>query len=95
MTNRKKQLTVHPFPCDAESNGFTAALSSVVCAAKKYTDDTGQSPDKTHLSVYHCLLTVSGLAFGFDYPEDDGVSAHTIPNTPVGWRWDDGFMAAK
>ncbi len=30
----KKQLTVHPFPHDAESNGFIAALSSAVCAAK-------------------------------------------------------------
>ncbi len=107
----KKQLTTHPFPHDAESNGFIAALSSVVCAAKKYTDDTpywytskdcyckkcgdctGQSLGKTQSSVYHCLLTVSGLAFGFDYPEDDSVGAHTIPDTPVGWRWDDGFMA--
>lgn len=107
----KKQLTVHPFPHDAESNGFIAALSSVVCAARKYTDDTpywcspkgcyckkcggctGQSLGKTQLSVYHCLLTASGLAFGFDYPEDDSVGSHTIPNTPVGWRWDDGFMA--
>lgn len=107
----KKQLTVHPFPHDAESNGFIAALSSVVCAAKKYTDETpywctskdcyckkcgdciGQSLGKTQSSVYHCLLTVSGLAFGFDYPEDDSVGAHTIPDTPVGWRWDDGFMA--
>lgn len=107
----KKQLTTHPFPHDAESNGFIAALSSVVCAAKKYTDDTpywctskdcyckkcgdctGQSLGKTQSSVYHCLLTVSGLAFVFDYPEDDSVGAHTIPDTPVGWRWDDGFMA--
>lgn len=107
----KKQLTIHPFPCDAESDGFMAALSSVVCAAKKYTDDTpywctpndcycqkcggcdGQSLGKTQVSVYHCLLTASGLAFGFDYPEDDSVGAHTIPNTPVGWRWTNGFLA--
>ncbi len=107
----KKQLTVFPFPYDAESNGFIAALSSVVCAAKKYTEDTpywcspkgcyckkcggctGQSLGKTQLSVYHCLLAASGLAFGFDYPEDDSVGLHTIPNIPIGWRWDDGFMA--
>lgn len=107
----KKQLTVHPFPHDAESNGFIAALSSAVCAAKKYTDDTpywcttkgcyckkcgdcnGQSLGKTQSSVYHCLLTASGLAFGFDYPEDDSVGAHTIPDTPIGWRWDDDFMS--
>ncbi len=107
----KKQLTVHPFPHDAESDGFIAALSSAVCAAKKYTDDTpywctpkgcycqkcggctGQSLGKTQSSVYHCLLTASGLAFGFDYPEDDSVGAHSIPNIPVGWRWDDGFLA--
>lgn len=107
----KKQLTVHPFPYDAESDGFIAALSSAVCAAKKYTDDTpfwcmpngcycqkcggcdGQSLGKTQLSVYHCLITASGLAFGFDYPEDDSVGVHTIPDTPVGWRWDDDFLA--
>ena len=107
----KKQLTIHPFPYDAESDGFIAALSSVVCAAKKYTDDTpywctskdcycqkcggctGQSLSKTQLSIYHCLITASGLAFGFDYPEDDSVGVHTIPNTPVGWRWDNGFLA--
>lgn len=107
----KKQLTVHPFPHDAESDGFIAALSSVVCAAKKYTNKTpywctskscyckkcgnceGQSLGKAQLSVYHCLLTASGIAFGFDYPEDDSVGAHTIPNTPVGWRWDDDFMS--
>lgn len=89
----KKQLSVHSFPYSAESNGFIAALSSVVCAAKNGGDCTEQSLDKTHLSVYHCLLTASGLAFGFDYPEDDGVGAHTIPNTPIGWRWDDSFMA--
>lgn len=107
----KKQLTVHPFPHDAESDGFIAALSSAVCAAKKYTDDTpywctpkggyckkcggctGQSLSKTQSSVYHCLLTASVLAFGFDYPEDDSVGSHTISNTPVGWRWDDGFMS--
>lgn len=107
----KKQLTIPPFPHDAESDGFIAALSSAVCAAKKYTDDTpywctskgcyckkcggciGQSLDRTQLSVYHCLLTASGLAFGFDYPEDDSVAAHTIPDTPAGWRWDDGFVS--
>ncbi len=107
----KNQLAIHPFPYDAESDGFIAALSSAVCAAKKYTDDTpcwctprdcycqkcggctGQSLGKTQLSVYHCLITASGLAFGFDYPEDDSVDAHTIPNTPIGWRWDDVFLA--
>ena len=107
----KKQLAIHPFPIDAESDGFIAALSSAVCAAKKYTDDTpywctsrgcycqkcggcdGQSLGKTQLSIYHCLITASGLAFGFDYPEDDSVGAHTLPNTPVGWRWDNSFLA--
>jgi len=107
----KKQLIIHPFPYDAESDGFIAALSSVVCAAKKYTDDTpywctardcycqkcggcaGQSLGKTQLSIYHCLITASGLAFGFDYPEDDNVGMHTRPDTPVGWRWDNAFLA--
>lgn len=107
----EKQLAIHPFPYDAESDGFIAALSSAVCAAKKYSENTpywcsqkgcyckrcgdcqGQSLGKTQLSVYHCLLTASGLAFGFDYPEDDSVGGHTIPNIPIGWRWDHGFLA--
>ncbi len=107
----EKQLEIHPFPYDAESDGFIAALSSAVCAAKRYSDNTpywcsrkgcyckrcgdcqGQSLGKTQLSVYHCLLAASGLAFGFDYPEDDSVGRHTIPNIPIGWRWNYDFLA--
>ena len=42
--------------------------------------------------LYHILLTVSGLAFTFDYPEDDDVGFHTMPDTPIGWRWDEPFV---
>lgn len=107
----KKQLVIPPFPSGAESNGFIAALSSAVCCAKEYTDDTlywcnpkgtyckrcgnchGQSVRMHQESIYHTLLTASGLAFTFDYPEDDSVGFHTIPNTPIGWRWDEPFIA--
>ena len=43
--------------------------------------------------LYHALLTVSGVAFTFDYPEDDDVPFHTMPNIPIGWRWDEPFVA--
>lgn len=48
---------------------------------------------KLQEEIYHALLTVSGLAFTFDYPEDDSVPYHTMPNTPAGWRWPDSFVA--
>lgn len=44
------------------------------------------------LMLYHCLLTATGTAFCFDYPEDDEVSGHTLPGVDKGWRWDDGFI---
>ena len=43
-------------------------------------------------SFYHCLLTASTLAFGFDYPWDDTVDPHSLPGFTNGWRWDDGFV---
>lgn len=46
------------------------------------------------MSVYHCLLTASTLAFGFDYPWDDTVDPHSLPGFSNGWRWDDGFVDA-
>ncbi len=48
---------------------------------------------KKQEAIYHALLTVSGMAFAFDYPEDDSVSFHTMPNVPIGWRWDEPFVA--
>ena len=33
------------------------------------------------------------MAFTFDYPEDDSVKHHTLPNIPIGWRWDEPFAA--
>ena len=45
-------------------------------------------------SIYHCLLTASTLAFGFDYPWDDTVDPHSLPGFSNGWRWDDSFVDA-
>ncbi|MCI8798826.1 hypothetical protein NSB25_12055 [Acetatifactor muris] len=45
-------------------------------------------------SIYHCLLTASTLAFGFDYPWDDTVNPHSLPGFRSGWRWDDDFVDA-
>lgn len=44
------------------------------------------------LMLYHCLLSATGTAFCFDYPEDDEVSGHTLPGVDSGWRWEDGFI---
>lgn len=99
-----------PFPFDAESDNFTAALSSALIIARGYTEETPYwcapnhrycthcSPCGDHLlgrhqlSIYHCLLTASTLAFGFDYPWDDTVDPHSLSGFPVGWRWDDDFV---
>lgn len=55
----------------------------------------GDNPLERHqVSIYHCLLTASTLAFGFDYPWDDSVDPHSLPGFPKGWRWDDDFVNA-
>lgn len=89
-----KKILEHqvPFPVDAESDNFTAALASALVIARGYTEETpywcvpnrrycihcsscGDNLLERHqLSVYHCLLTASTLAFGFDYPWDDTVA---------------------
>lgn len=48
--------------------------------------------ERHQLSLYHCLLTASTLAFGFDYPWDDTVDPHSLPGFPRGWRWDKDFV---
>ncbi len=101
-----------PFPVDAESDNFTAALASALVIVCGYTEETpywcaqsrrhcihcspcGDHPLERHqTSVYHCLLTASTLAFGFDYPWDDTVEPHTLPGFSKGWRWDDDFVNA-
>ena len=104
-----KQIKIVPFPCGAESNGFIAALASAVLPCLGIDAETPYwcSPKGSHCihcsdcdmvqkhqeMLYHVLLSVSGLAFAFDYPEDDGVGFHTIPNIPIGWRWDEQFVA--
>lgn len=57
--------------------------------------ECGNASRKTHHQemIYHSLLMVSGLAFTFDYPEDDSVGFHTTPGVNVGWRWDEPFVA--
>jgi hypothetical protein len=101
-----------PFPVDAESDNFTAALASALVIVKGYTNETPYwcspnnrycihcSPCGDHLlerhqlSIYHCLLTASTLAFGFDYPWDDTVEPHSLPEFRRGWRWNDDFVDA-
>ena len=104
-------IQIHPFPYDAESNGFFAALTSAVMHCHHITEDTPvycapkgkhcnlchgcgiqNRLQKHHIELYHALLTASAAAFTFDYPEDDDVEYHTMPDTPIGWRWDNGFV---
>ena len=109
-----KKILEHqvPFPVDAESDSFTAALASALIIAQGYTAEKpywcasnrrycthcsscgDHLLERHQLSVYHCLLTASTLAFGFDYPWDDTVSPHTLPGFQSGWRWDDSFVDA-
>ena len=104
-----KQISLVPFPSGAESNGFIAALASAVLPCLSITADTPYwcAPKGSHCircsgcdllskhqeMIYHTLLTASGLAFTFDYPEDDNVGYHTLPGTPIGWRWEEPFVA--
>lgn len=53
---------------------------------------SGSKLTKHQEMLYHILLTVSGLAFTFDYPEDDDVGFLTTPDTPIGWRWNEPFV---
>ncbi len=103
------QLHIVPFPYGAESNGFIAALSSAMLPCLGITAETPYwcSPKDSyciHCSdcdplqkhqemLYHTLLTASGLAFTFDYPEDDSVPCHTMPGISTGWRWEDPFVS--
>lgn len=112
MQSKKVLEPLVPFPVDAESDHFTAALASALIVTQGYTGETPHwcapnqrdcihcKPCGDHLlerhqvSLYHCLLTASTLAFGFDYPWDDTVAPHSLPGFPEGWRWDDGFIDA-
>lgn len=112
MQTKKILKHLVPFPFDAESDQFTAALASALILAQGYTEETPYwcAPNRRYcihcrpcgdnllerhqLSLYHCLLTASTLAFGFDYPSDDTVAPHSLPGFPEGWRWDEGFMEA-
>lgn len=105
-----KQIPIVPFPYGAESNGFIAALASAVLPVLGIDASTpywcspkgsycihcsGCDPLQKHQEMlYHTLLTASGLAFTFDYPEDDSVGFHTLPDTPIGWRWDEPFVSS-
>ncbi len=103
-----KQIEILPFPIGAESNGFIAALSSAAVPALEITAETPyycapkgsycvhcsdcDSLQKNREMMYHTLLAGSGLAFTFDYPEDDSVGFHTMPGVGIGWRWDEPFV---
>lgn len=43
--------------------------------------------------LYYTFLTACGMAFGFDYPEDDSADFHTIPGIETGWRWEESFLS--
>lgn len=68
------------------------------CAPKdKFCNFCGQCGKKTNLqrhalSLYHCLLSATGAAFCFEYPEDDDVDYHSFPGIEKGWRWPDEFI---
>ncbi len=68
------------------------------CSPKgAYCTDCGACSEKTtlqrhQLALYHSLLASSGVAFGFEFPEDDTVEFHSLPGVETGWRWPDEFV---
>lgn len=80
------------------ARGYTEATPYWCSANRRYCTHCSSCGDhlleRHQLSIYHCLLTASTLAFGFDYPWDDTVDPHTLPGFSGGWRWDDGFVDA-
>lgn len=80
------------------AHGYTEETPYWCAHNRRYCSHCSSCGDnllKRHqLSIYHCLLTASTLAFGFDYPWDDTVDPHSLPGFPNGWRWDAGFVDA-
>lgn len=78
------------------ARGYTEETPYWCAANRRYCTHCSSCGDhllkRRQLSVYHCLLTASTLAFGFDYPWDDTVNPHTLPGFRNGWRWDDSFV---
>lgn len=73
-----------------ENTPYFCAANDCYC---KHCSPCGDNLLERHQeSIYHCLLTATGLAFGFDYPWDDTVVPHSLPGYPTGWRWDDDFI---
>lgn len=105
---KQRFITTVNFPVGAESDSFTAALSSALLPVLGYTADTpywcapnnrycihcspcGEDLLAKHQEMlYHCLLTATTIAFGFEYPWDD--MEHSLPGFRNGWRWDDDYM---
>lgn len=47
---------------------------------------------KHHNALYHDYQTVTGVSFGWAWPEGDGTEYQTVPNGGHGWRWPDEFI---
>ena len=57
----------------------------------------GDCGDKTnmqkhHLALYHDYQTVTGVSFGWAWPEDDRAEYRTIGDRGARWRWPDEFI---
>lgn len=46
---------------------------------------------KHQLLLYHDLQTLTGVSFGWTWPEADGAPYQTLSGGGEGWRWPDGF----
>jgi len=51
----------------------------------------GGNLKKHHAALYHDYQTVSGVSFGWAWPEDSS-EYHTIPGAGPNWRWPDEFV---
>lgn len=98
------------FPCDAQSNPFFCALSTMLLPTLGYSEDTPFycSPKETycvqcggcgnkntlqkhHLALYHDYQTLTGVSFGWAWPEENE-PYQTIPGGGAGWNWPDAFI---
>ena len=52
----------------------------------------GSVMQKHQRLMYHSLIAATGVAYAFDYPEDDSALMHTLPGVEKGWRWPDEFI---
>jgi len=102
----KTQVNAVPFPCDAQSSTFFAALASALLPALGYTEETPfycapkgsfcvncgnckhSAPQKHQAQLYHDYQTLTGVSFGWAWPEGepDELIGFIMGHAGLTWR---------